>query len=552
MGVDPAIDITAAERCTVLSLLERHLPGTTAWVYGSRAKWTSTPQSDLDLVVFSTPEQRHQVGNLREAFEESSLPFRVDLLVWDEVSDSFGRRVEAEQVTLVDATEGDNSLGFLPSGWERSTLGAVCERGGGNIQTGPFGSQLHASDYRPTGVPSIMPQNLGDNRVVVDGIARIAERDASRLRRYLVREGDIVYSRRGDVTRRALIGSREDGWLCGTGCLRVRLGKNGVDPRYASYYLGHPAVRDWIVRHAHGATMPNLNTAILSACPFVVPPSSVQRAIARILGTLDDKIELNRRMNKTLDVMARGLFQSWFLDFEPVRAKMEGRDTELPRHILELFPDRMVQSELGEIPAGWPPTALSDLIEFNPSRQLRRGQTAPYLDMANMPTKGHVPESVVERPFGSGVRFANGDTLMARITPCLENGKTAFVDFLGDNEVGWGSTEYIVMSPVSPLPKEYAYCLARSERFRRYAIQSMSGTSGRQRVPFAALSGYLVPRPSDGVTAEFGCIVRTLLARASATVKECRRLACIRDTLLPNLVSREIRVPIQGNRLCAV
>ena len=109
---------------------------------------------------------------------------------------------------------------------------------------------------------------------------------------------------------------------------------------------------------------------------------------------------------------------------------------------------------------------LTELIDVNPKHSLSRGQVAPYLDMANMPTRGHAPDSVVDRPAGSGMRFTNGDTLVARITPCLENGKTAYVDFLRANEVGWGSTEYIVLKPKPPLPDEFAYCVARSARFR--------------------------------------------------------------------------------------
>ena len=105
MGVDRTIDITAGQRKTILTLLERHLPGTEAWVYGSRAKWTSRPQSDLDLVVFAAPQQRRGVGNLREAFEESDLPFRVDLFVWDEVPETFRDQIEAEHAVLAVAPE---------------------------------------------------------------------------------------------------------------------------------------------------------------------------------------------------------------------------------------------------------------------------------------------------------------------------------------------------------------------------------------------------------------------------------------------------------------
>lgn len=129
-------------------------------------------------------------------------------------------------------------LGQLPVGWSYTTLGQACRNGGGDIQTGPFGSQLHASDYVEDGIPSIMPTNIGDNRVIEQGIVRVTEEDAARLEKYRVQSGDIVYSRRGDVERRALIRPRENGWLCGTGCLRVRLGNTGHDPVFTAFYLG--------------------------------------------------------------------------------------------------------------------------------------------------------------------------------------------------------------------------------------------------------------------------------------------------------------------------
>jgi type I restriction enzyme S subunit len=273
--------------------------------------------------------------------------------------------------------------------WETVTLGEACKRGGGDIQTGPFGSQLHASDYVPIGIPSIMPKNIGENRVNTTDIARITAEDAKRLSRYLVKPGDIVYSRRGDVKRRALIGEKEDGWLCGTGCLRIRLGKGIVDPLYASYYLRHPSIQDWIVRHAIGATMPNLNTSILSSLPFVVPPLDEQKAIAQILGTLDDKIELNQQINHTLEAIARALFKSWFIDFDPVRAKIDGRQPAgMDAETAALFPDEFEDSGIGKIPNGWKTVPLPEVIEVNPTRSLAKGKFAPYLDMQNMPTQG--------------------------------------------------------------------------------------------------------------------------------------------------------------------
>ena len=258
---------------------------------------------------------------------------------------------------------------------------------------------------------------------------------------------------------------------------------------------------------------------------------------------LDDKVELNRRMNETLEAMARALFKSWFVDFDPIRAKMEGRVSGLPQHLADLFPDRLVESELGGIPDRWEVKTLSEVIEVNPTRSLRKGALAPYLDMANMPTKGHVPEVVVDRPFGSGMRFTHGDTLVARITPCLENGKTAYVDFLQDDEVGWGSTEYIVMRPKPPFPSEFAYCLARSAGFREFAIQNMTGTSGRQRVPATAISNSQLPLPKGPEIPEvFGEFIKPIFSLASYVVKESRILAAMRDALLPKLISGQLRV----------
>jgi type I restriction enzyme S subunit len=215
----------------------------------------------------------------------------------------------------------------------------------------------------------------------------------------------------------------------------------------------------------------------------------------------------------------------------------------LPAHLYDLFPDRLVDSALGAIPQGWEQVKLPDMIEVNPARPLRKDEVAPYLDMANMPTRGHAADDVIDRPFGSGMRFMNGDTLVARITPCLENGKTAYVDFLQDDQIGWGSTEYIVLRPKSPFPEEFAYCLARSDGFREFAIQSMTGSSGRQRVPAESLAHYLMAAPSQQISEHFGTIVRPLFARASIAKRESRALAALRDTLLPKLISGELRVP---------
>jgi type I restriction enzyme S subunit len=398
----------------------------------------------------------------------------------------------------------------IPANWELTTLGDVCKRGGGYVQTGPFGSQLHASDYVQEGIPTIMPVNIGNNQILTEGIARISEKDAKRLSRHRLEPGDIVFSRRGDVTRRALIREEQKGWLCGTGSLKIHFGQGVVDPLFASLYFGHPDVKDWIIRHAVGSTMPNLNGKIMEAIPFLLPPKKEQEKIARILGALDDKVELNRRMGHTLEVMAQSLFQDWFVN------------------------NREIEK--------WDVVPLPEIIEVNPYRSLKKADIAPYLDMANMPTHGHRGIEWVDRPFGSGTKFINGDTLLARITPCLENGKTAFVDFLEDGQVGWGSTEYIVLRPKPPLPPEYGYYLARSDDLRNHAIQNMMGTSGRQRTPASCFNTYEIVKPPLELAQKFGGFAKSVITKVRANDQESRALVSIRDTLLSKLISGELRL----------
>ncbi|HXD54923.1 MAG TPA: restriction endonuclease subunit S [Solirubrobacteraceae bacterium] len=229
------------------------------------------------------------------------------------------------------------------SDWCITTLGEVCRAGRGDIQTGPFGSQLHASDYVEEGIPSIMPQDIVDGRIDPVGIARITEEDADRLDRYRVKAGDIVYSRRGDIRRRALIREAESGWLCGTGCLRVRVGDRS-NPSYIAAYLGHPAVQEWIERHAVGATMLNLNTGILKALPIALPDREEQSRIGGFFDALNDKIESNRRLAGLLEDTAATTFGARFVNF--------------------VGAEDLVGSEIGPIPRGWHVGPLTDSMEF--------------------------------------------------------------------------------------------------------------------------------------------------------------------------------------------
>jgi type I restriction enzyme S subunit len=352
------------------------------------------------------------------------------------------------------------------------------------------------------------------------------------------RQGDLLFCVRGSTTGRMNWADRE--YAIGRGVAAIRH-KRRPDLQPFVRAVVEYGLRG-LLAQATGSTFPNLSADQLGELWWPPLGEAEQRAIAQILGALDDKIELNRRASETLESMARAIFKSWFVDFDPVRAKVEGRDPGLRKEFADFFPDRFEDSESREIPAGWSVRPLPDVIDVNPRRSLRKGEVAPYLDMASMPTRGHTPDEVVQRVLGSGVRFLNGDTLVARITPCLENGKTALVDFLHEGQIGWGSTEYIVLRPKPPLPNEYGYCLARSVEFRDFAIQSMTGSSGRQRVPVESLSHFSVAFPSRPVAELFERTVKPLFARAREAAAQGRTLAALRDAMLPELISGRLRI----------
>ncbi len=227
--------------------------------------------------------------------------------------------------------------------WLRKTIGELCEKGGGKVQTGPFGSQLHQTDYSEEGTPVVMPTDIPTGQINVTRIARVSETHIHRLSRHKLRKGDIVYGSRGDIGRQALVREENVGWLCGTGCLRIRLGTSEVDPEYLHRYLTLPEIKGWIEGQAVGATMPNLNTAILNRVPVCYPGLGEQRKIAAILTAYDDLIETNKRRIALLEKMAEEIYREWF-----VRMRFPGH--------------RTVKFVKG-VPEGWEPMPSSDMFD---------------------------------------------------------------------------------------------------------------------------------------------------------------------------------------------
>ena len=263
-------------------------------------------------------------------------------------------------------------------------------------------------------------------------------------------EEEVIYTRTGQV---GLVFTGKVG-VVHNNCFKVTPKDSRLSRRFLYWYLRQLTVYEYVNTVASGSVQKDLNHSAFKTLKIPLPSTRDQDEISAILQSIEDRITLLRKTNATLEAIAQALFKSWFVDFDPVHAKAEGRQPEgMDAATAALFPDSFEESELGLVPKGWTYKLLADAYEINPLRRLKKGELAPYLDMASVPTAGHTADRYIYRELGSGAKFINGDTLLARITPCLENGKSAFVDFLEEEKTGWGSTEFLVLRPKEGLKK---------------------------------------------------------------------------------------------------
>ncbi len=437
----------------------------------------------------------------------------------------------------------------MSSEWPMVKIEDIAGANPNSMATGPFGSSISAKFFQESGIPVIRGSNLSaDIQVKIDdsGLVFVSEEKAREFPRCIVGRGDLVFTCWGTINQVGLIDEQAayQKYLISNKQMKLTVDRTKADPRFVYYVFSGPIKQSEIIDNGIGSSVPGFNLGQLRKHSICLPPLREQHAIADLLDLFTDRIALLRETNATLEAIAQALFKSWFVDFDPVRAKAEGRQPEgMDATTAALFPDSFEESELGIVPKGWRVQSLAEAYEINPTRKLKKGELAPYLDMASVATSGHTVNVLADREMGSGTKFINGDTLLARITPCLENGKTAFVDFLSDGQVGWGSTEFVVLCPKAPLPSYHGYVLARHPAFREHAIQSMSGTSGRQRVQNDVLGRYPVVIPTPDIAEIFGGIVGGIQQKIATNHQQAQTLATLRDTLLPRLISGQLRLP---------
>lgn len=315
-------------------------------------------------------------------------------------------------------------------------------------------------------------------------------------------------------------------------CVRALNGNNQI---FLYYLINNPRFENYVFQTQTGSSVPHISKSQIEdfEVPYFDPTD--QQKIASVLSALDDKIELNNQINAELEAMAKLIYEYWFVQFD--------------------FPDedgkpykssggKMVwNKELNrEIPEGWEIVGLEDLAEFNPSLKLERNSEAPYLGMTAISTTGYMTDLPEKKEFSGGIKFQNGDIVVARITPCLENGKTALITMLDGGSIGFGSTEFINIRAKEKSHVSFLAILSRSDPFRHYAISKMTGTSGRKRVDAKELAKFQLAKPSSELLKKYDEIVNPYFEKMTINSKQNQELASLRDWLLPMLMNGQVTV----------
>lgn len=378
-----------------------------------------------------------------------------------------------------------------------------------------------------TGYASIRTPNVGRGRFLLEGVNRVSEETyLAWTKRAVPQENDLILAREAPVGNVAIVTKGLKVCL-GQRTVLIRPNKSKVEPHYLVYLLLGDEIQGKFHSQSGGATVAHLNMKDIRNLDLPVLPSlETQRKIASILSAYDDLIENNTRRIKILEEMARMIYREWSVNFRFPGYEMV----------------KMVDSPVGKIPEGWDIKPVTEALDVNPRTRVSKEGEKPFLPMGCLCNDSMLISDIEYRTGNSGSKFKNSDTLFARITPCLENGKTGFVQFLPTDEAtAFGSTEFIVLRSRTLCP-EYVYLMARSDEFRANAIKSMSGASGRQRVNEKCFEQFFIAQPDSQTLKHFAAQVSPMFKAIHVLAKKNHNLRQTRDLLLPKLISGEIDI----------
>ena len=415
--------------------------------------------------------------------------------------------------------------------WSKSTLGEIVANDRGLVQTGPFGSSLHQSDYSEEGIPVIMPTNITDGRVSQAGIARIPENTANRLERHKLKPRTIVLPRRGEITKRAFIREDQEGWLCGSGCLKIETHDTEVMPEFLYYYMAQHDVCQWLEKHAVGSTMLNLSAGIVNDMPVHYPQRELQQYIANTLAAYDDLMENNRRRMVLLEESARLLYREWFVHLR--------------------FPGHEHTRITNGVPQGW------ERVELNSIINVTHGYAFQGADFSDEPTS-----LVLTTPgnfrIGGGIKLGKPKfyseagplppnyilapmDLIVTMTDLSKDSDTlgypAFVPKLPDLTFLHNQRVGKVVPRGDFFPKHFLYFVLCDEPYRHHVVGAATGGVIKHTSPTRILS-YKADLPLDRKLIEdFEAFASPLFAQINILVESNEKLRTARDLLLQRLMS---------------
>ena len=397
--------------------------------------------------------------------------------------------------------------------WEKVRLGDVTDSCLGKM----LDQEKNKGEYQPY----LANLNVRWGTFDLDNLSQMRFEDDEQ-ERYGLRYGDLVVCEGGEPGRCAIWKDQIPGMKIQKALHRVRV-HECLDYRYLFYWLLLAGKRGILEQYFTGATIKHLPGQKLKSVVIDMPPIETQHRIADILSAYDDLIENNRKQIKLLEEAAQRLYKEWFVDLR--------------------FPGYEYTKIVDGVPEGWEPCSLNDVIEFDPKVRLDKDRVKQFVPMSALSTSSMVLDmnEISETTSSSGSKFQNGDTLLARITPCLENGKTAFAHGLESDEGAVGSTEYIVMRS-KKLNPYMVYLLSRTNGFRQFAINSMSGSDGRQRVKADKLKALAYLLPPAGLIHSFEQMVSSMFEMVFARNQQIFAATQARDRLLPKLMSGVVKV----------
>jgi len=432
----------------------------------------------------------------------------------------------------------------MQSEWKITTLGEEVD-----FLTGfPFKSKEYTDD--PNDTRLLRGDNIAQGFVRWSNAKRWPRDDAKSFEAYELREKDVVLAMDRPWIdaglKYAAILEKDVPSLLLQRTSRLRGGKD-LNSGFLRYLIGSPEFTRYIQSITTGSLVPHISSVQIKDYSFRKPPLQTQKLIASVLGSLDAKIELNHRINVELEGMAKLLYDYWFVQFDFPMSAAQAAAIAKPR-----LTGQPYQSSGGkmtyhpdlkrEIPDGWDAGTLKDLFDLNPSVSIKKGQMAAYLDMNALPTSGFMTKAIQRKEFNGGTKFTNGDVLVARITPCLENGKTGLVCLLDEDELAFGSTEFIVLRGKELPLIAHACCLSRSEPFRNYAVRNMTGTSGRKRLEAPILEKLPIAIPPIETLSTFEQTCGSFFQLMTEHTQQNQHLTALRDWLLPMLMNGQVTV----------